>query len=73
MAIPSWKGFYAGLNAGGLFWGAQRRHLRRACRPRRLFGTGSGFVGGGAGYNYLFGPVLFGGEIDFRDRPMRRA
>ena len=30
-------------------------------------GTGSGFVGGvQAGYNYLIGPVLLGGEVDFQ-------
>jgi outer membrane immunogenic protein len=65
-AIPSWKGFYAGLNAGGLF-GSTSATFAGPAGPGGFFGTGSGFVGGGqAGYNYLFGPVLFGGEIDFQ-------
>ena len=35
--------------------------------PIGFSGTGSGFVGGGqAGYNYLLGPVVLGGEIDFQ-------
>ncbi|MBL6614472.1 MAG: porin family protein [Reyranella sp.] len=61
----SWSGFYAGLNAGGLFGNT-------SVPPNGGFGgasgTGSGFAGGvQGGYNYLFGPVILGGEVDFQD------
>lgn len=63
---PSWSGFYAGLNAGGLF-GSTSTHLAGPGGPGGLSGSGGGFAGGAqAGYNYLFGSVLLGGEIDFQ-------
>ena len=64
----SWSGFYAGLNAGGLFGNT-------SVPPNGGFGggfggasgNGGGFAGGAqAGYNYLFGPVILGGEVDFQ-------
>ena len=65
-ASPSWSGFYAGLNAGGLF-GSTSAHFATPGGPGGFSGSGGGFVGGAqAGYNYLFGPVLLGGEIDFQ-------
>ncbi|HZB52428.1 MAG TPA: outer membrane beta-barrel protein [Reyranella sp.] len=65
-ASPSWNGFYAGLNAGGMF-GNTSGSVAGPGGPAGFSGTGSGFVGGGqAGYNYLLGPVVLGGEIDFQ-------
>lgn len=60
----SWSGFYAGLNAGGLFGNT-------SVPPNGGFsgasGNGGGFAGGAqAGYNYLLGPVILGGEVDFQ-------
>lgn len=65
-ANPSWNGFYAGLNAGGLF-GSTSATFAGPAGPGGFAGTGNGFVGGvQAGYTYLLGPVLLGGEIDFQ-------
>jgi opacity protein-like surface antigen len=53
-----WEGFYAGLNAGGL-WSSTSASIVENNTGGGFNGTGSGFVGGAqAGYNYLFGPVL---------------
>jgi outer membrane immunogenic protein len=61
-----WEGFYAGLNAGGL-WSSTSASIVENNTGGGFNGTGSGFVGGAqAGYNYLLGPVLLGGEIDFQ-------
>jgi outer membrane immunogenic protein len=61
-----WEGFYAGLNVGGL-WETTSAAIGLNNTTGRLDGVGSGFVGGAqAGYNYLLGPVLLGGEIDFQ-------
>jgi outer membrane immunogenic protein len=61
-----WEGFYAGLNAGGL-WSSTSASIVENNTGGSLNGFGSGFVGGAqAGYNYLLGPVLLGGEIDFQ-------
>lgn len=65
-ASPSWSGFYAGLNAGGLF-GSTSANFAGPGGPGGLSGSGGGFAGGAqAGYNYLFDSVLLGGEIDFQ-------
>ena len=61
-----WEGFYAGLNAGGL-WSSTSASIVENNTGGGFNGTSSGFVGGAqAGYNYLLGPVLLGGEIDFQ-------
>lgn len=65
-ANTAWKGFYAGLNAGGLF-GSTSATFGGPAGPGGFSGSGGGFAGGGqVGYNYLLGPVLLGGEIDFQ-------
>ncbi|HEU5095708.1 MAG TPA: hypothetical protein VFT77_11155 [Reyranella sp.] len=65
-ANPYWEGFYAGLNAGGL-WNQTSAAIDENNTIGGFTGTGSGFVGGGqAGYNRLVGPLLLGGEIDFQ-------
>ena len=65
-----WAGFYAGLNAGGL-WSSTSASIVENNSGGGFSGTGSGFVGGAqAGYNYLVGPVLLGGEIDFQGSTM---
>ena len=61
-----WSSFYAGLNAGGL-WSSTSASIVENNTGGGFNGTSSGFVGGAqAGYNYLIGPVLLGGEIDFQ-------
>jgi outer membrane immunogenic protein len=65
-----WEGFYAGLNAGGL-WSSTSASIVENNTGGGFNGTSSGFVGGAqAGYNYLIGPVLLGGEIDFQGSTM---
>jgi len=65
-ASPAWNGFYAGLNAGGMF-GNTSASFAGPAGPGGFSGAGSGFVGGAqAGYNYLLRPVVLGGEIDFQ-------
>jgi outer membrane immunogenic protein len=62
----SWTGFYAGVNAGGLF-SSTSASITENNTGGGLSGTGGGFVGGvQGGYNYMFGPVVLGGEIDFQ-------
>jgi outer membrane immunogenic protein len=62
----NWNGFYAGINAGGL-WESPSAAIGMNNTGGGFSGNGSGFVGGAqAGYNYMFGPVLLGGEIDFQ-------
>ncbi|WP_421995372.1 outer membrane protein [Reyranella sp.] len=63
---PAWNGFYAGLNAGGLF-GSTSSTFATPFGPGGFSGSGAGFAGGAqGGYNYLFGPVLLGAEVDFQ-------
>ena len=65
-----WEGFYAGINAGGL-WSSTSASIVENNTGGGLNGTGSGFSGGAqAGYNYLFGSILLGGEIDFQGSTM---
>lgn len=61
-----WDGFYAGINVGGL-WSSNATSITQSNIGGGFNGVGGGFVGGAqAGYNYLVGPVLLGGEIDFQ-------
>jgi outer membrane immunogenic protein len=61
-----WEGFYAGLNAGGI-WSSTAATIGENNTVGGFNGSGSGFMGGAqAGYNYLLGPVLLGGEVDFQ-------
>jgi outer membrane immunogenic protein len=61
-----WNGPYAGVNAGGL-WQSPSAAIGENNTGGGFSGSGGGFVGGAqAGYNYMFGPVLLGGEIDFQ-------
>jgi outer membrane immunogenic protein len=61
-----WEGFYAGINAGGL-WSSPSASIVENNTAGGFNGVGGGFVGGvQGGYNYLLGPVLLGGEIDFQ-------
>src|SRR5262245_28315087 len=63
---PNWSGFYAGFNAGGMF-GNTSATFAGPGGPGGFSGSGGGFVGGAqGGYNYLFGPVMLGAEIDFQ-------
>src|SRR5215472_3107175 len=68
-----WEGFYAGLNAGGL-WQTTNASITENNTFGGFNGQGSGFVGGAqAGYNYLVGPMLLGGEIDFQGSTLTQA
>jgi len=61
-----WEGFYAGVNAGGI-WSSTAATIGENQTSGGFNGSGSGFMGGAqAGYNYLLGPVVLGGEIDFQ-------
>jgi outer membrane immunogenic protein len=61
-----WEGFYAGVNAGGL-WQTTNASIVENNTLGGFNGQGGGFVGGAqAGYNYLVGPALLGAEIDFQ-------
>jgi outer membrane immunogenic protein len=61
-----WEGFYAGLNAGGL-WTNTNATIVENNTYGGLNGNGGGFMGGAqAGYNWLLGPVLLGGEVDIQ-------
>jgi outer membrane immunogenic protein len=73
--MPTWTGFYAGLNAGGA-WGNSNPALIQPVTGAPFFLTGTtqdppglsprGFIGGGqAGYNWQTGQWVFGGEVDF--------
>ncbi len=69
-ASSNWQGFYAGLNAGGM-WGQTSAAINYSNGSGGLVGTGSGFLGGAqVGYNWLVGPVLLGPEIDFQGSTM---
>src|SRR4051812_35032799 len=61
-----WEGPYAGINAGGLF-SSTTATIGENNTVGSLSGSGSGFMGGAqAGYNWMLGPVMLGGEIDFQ-------
>jgi outer membrane immunogenic protein len=61
-----WEGIYAGLNAGGL-WTNTNATIVENNTYGSLNGNGGGVMGGAqAGYNWLLGPVLLGGEVDFQ-------
>jgi len=63
---PKWEGFYAGVNAGGL-WQNINASIGENNTVGGFNGNGGGFIGGAqAGYNYLVGPALLGAEIDFQ-------
>src|SRR5690242_6304684 len=73
--LPSWPGFYAGLN-GGYAWGFSDSSLTGDVTKTPLFFSGTvgsvpylrpqGFIGGGqAGYNLQMGQFVWGGEVDF--------
>jgi len=68
-ASPAWNGFYAGLNAGGMF-GNTSASFAGPAGPGGFSGAGSGFVGGAqAGYNYQIGSFVVGleGDIQYAD------
>ncbi len=68
-----WEGFYAGINAGGL-WNSPSASIVENNTGGGFNGTGGGFVGGvQGGYNYLLGSVLLGGEIDFQGSTLNGA
>ena len=68
-----WEGFYAGLNAGGL-WETTNASITQNNAFGGFNGQGGGFVGGGqAGYNYLVGPMLLGGEVDFQGSTLTQS
>src|SRR5471032_2886824 len=61
-----WQGPYAGINAGGLF-SSTSATIGENNAVGGFSGNGSGFMGGAqAGYNWMVGPVMLGGEVDFQ-------
>ncbi len=72
-STAKWEGFYAGINAGGL-WRTTNASIGENNTGGGFNGSGGGFVGGAqAGYNYLLGPVLVGGEIDFQGSTLTQS
>ena len=52
----------------------ERFHRREQHRWRLQSGSGSGFVGGAqGGYNFLLGPALVGGEVDFQGSTLTQS
>ena len=73
VSSTKWEGFYAGLNAGGL-WRNTDASIGENNTGGGFNGNGSGFVGGAqAGYNYLLGPALLGAEIDFQGSTLTQS
>lgn len=72
LALPSWTGFYAGLNVGGAV-GSINNAFNGAGVPFPTFNTPlSGPVGGGqAGYNWQTGSWVLGLEVDFDGSGLR--
>ena len=72
-AVPSWNGFYAGVN-GGYGWGASSRLTTSASQDGDLVpGTAGaklwpdgGFGGGQFGYNFQRDRIVFGLETDIQ-------
>jgi outer membrane immunogenic protein len=61
-----WEGFYAGLNTGGI-WRSTNASIGENNTGGGFNGNGAGWLGGGqVGYNYMVGPMLLGGEVDFQ-------
>jgi outer membrane immunogenic protein len=62
----NWNGFYLGLNAGGEFGHSEDKDLDNYNFPDRPWGySESSFVGGEqAGYNFQWGWLVLGPEID---------
>ena len=65
--VFSWTGFYIGLNAG-YGWGSGDGTITEGILGSGpISGKSSGFLGGGQlGYNWQYGPVVFGIETDFQ-------
>jgi outer membrane immunogenic protein len=66
VAVFSWTGFYAGLNAG-YAWGDGSGTMGTGFAVAAISGSLSGFVGGGQiGYNWQMGSWVFGVETDLQ-------
>jgi outer membrane immunogenic protein len=62
----TWEGPYAGVNLGGM-WSSTSAAIGENNTGGGFSGSGSGFTGGAqAGYNWLLGQVVLGGEVDFQ-------
>jgi outer membrane immunogenic protein len=62
----TWQGPYAGVNAGGI-WSSTSAAIDENNTVGDFNGGGAGFMGGAqAGYNWMLGPVVLGGEADFQ-------
>ncbi len=56
--VSDWAGFYIGINGGG-GWGESKDNAGFSLK------TSGGLIGGQAGYNWQYGPVVTGVEVDF--------
>jgi outer membrane immunogenic protein len=62
----TWEGPYAGSTLGGL-WSSTSAAIGENNTGGGFSGSGGGFIGGAqAGYNWMLGQVVLGGEIDFQ-------
>jgi outer membrane immunogenic protein len=84
----TWTGFYAGLNAGGIFRtgsnnnfsifdpnaGIDGNFIANSVINNNGGGSGTGFIGGGqAGYNWQTGAFVLGVETDFQGTTLSRS
>jgi outer membrane immunogenic protein len=64
-AVPSWAGFYMGVNAG-VAWQKARASNYYGINPTKVVDSDAGFIGGGQiGYNWQSGGAVYGLEADF--------
>lgn len=64
-AAYNWSGFYAGLHAGYAWGDASVRDLNGGVAPGPFgYKPDGAVVGGQVGYNYQYGNLVFGPEID---------
>ena len=66
--LSDWAGFYIGTNGGG-GWG----HTTFDFNPVLNATTSGGLIGGHAGYNWQYGPVVTGLEVDFDGADIKKT
>jgi outer membrane immunogenic protein len=71
-ALPTWTGFYAGLNAGGAFGSSRNAFSIAGFAPPSFDTSLQGALGGAeAGYNWQTGPLVLGLEANLEASALR--